>query len=156
MEPGDSDGVITATDDAVRLITFNEPATRNAFTASGYDAFADALQAAGRDPDVAVAVVTGAGRAFSSGARLELLRGPRAHEFAEPEVSFDRLVDALTGFPKPLVAAVNGAAVGFGMTMLVHFDLVLAADDARFQAPFTRLGLVPEAGSSYLLPRVMV
>lgn len=156
MEPVDSDDeVLTATDHGVRLMTFNRPERLNAFTASGYDAFADTLRAAGRDPEVAVAVVTGAGRAFSSGARRDLLRGESNDDRADPGASFDRLLDALTAFPKPLLAAVNGPAVGFGMTMLLHFDLVLAADDARFQAPFTRLGLVPEAGSSYLLPRVM-
>src|SRR5437773_128956 len=140
MERGTSEGeVLTATDRGVRLITFNRPERLNAFTASTYDAFADALRAGAHDPDVAVMVVTGAGRAFSSGAHHDLIRGETTEDLADPENSFDRVLEALTGFPKPLLAAVNAPAVGFGMTMLLHFDLVLAAADARFQAPFTQL-----------------
>jgi enoyl-CoA hydratase/carnithine racemase len=70
-------------------------------------------------------------------------------------VEFDRLLDALLAFPKPLLAAVNGVAVGFGMTMLLHCDLVLVDDDARLRTPFTEMQLAPEAGSSWLLPRAV-
>ena len=68
---------------------------------------------------------------------------------------FDAFVNALQSFPKPLMAAVNGAAVGIGFTMLLHCDLVLVSENARLRAPFTRMGVAPEAGSSFLLPRRM-
>jgi enoyl-CoA hydratase/carnithine racemase len=149
-----TDVLLTTDRDRVRLVTFNRPERANAFNETLYHAAADALRAAATDDDVAVVVLTGAGKAFSAGTDL--------HEMAETvdgtattRSGFPAFVDVLQEFPKPLVAAVNGAAVGLGLTMLAHCDLVLVSDDARLLAPFTNMGVAPEAASSYLLPRRM-
>jgi len=152
-----SDVILTADRDRVRLITFNRPDRANAFNEALYHAAADAMRAAAADDAVAVVVLTGAGKAFSAGTDL--------HEMAEtvPDGTSERpnrsgfpaFVDILHEFPKPLLAAVNGSAVGLGFTMLAHCDLVFVSDNARLLAPFTTMGVAPEAASSYLLPRRM-
>ena len=152
-----SDVILTVDRDRVRLITFNRPDRANAFNEALYHAAADAMRAAATDDDVAVVVLTGAGKAFSAGTDL--------HEMAEtvPDGTSERpnrsgfpaFVDILQEFPKPLLAAVNGSAVGLGFTMLAHCDLVFVSDNARLLAPFTTMGVAPEAASSYLLPRRM-
>jgi len=152
-----SDVILTADRDRVRLITFNRPDRANAFNEALYHAAADAMRAAAADDAVAVVVLTGAGKAFSAGTDL--------HEMAEtvPDGTSERpnrsgfpaFVDILQEFPKPLLAAVNGSAVGLGFTMLAHCDLVFVSDNARLLAPFTTMGVAPEAASSYLLPRRM-
>jgi enoyl-CoA hydratase/carnithine racemase len=145
--------VVVTDDGAVRTVTLNRPHRLNAFTAATYRALADALAAAGTDVGVAVVVLLGAGRSFSSGVDLEALAA--AEDAGDLRSEFDTLVCTLAGFPKPLLAAVQGSAVGFGMTLLLHADVVLAADDARFRPPFTALGTAPEAASSWLLPRLV-
>jgi enoyl-CoA hydratase/carnithine racemase len=139
--------------DAVRLLTLDRPQALNAFDSSLYRAAGAALDAARDDDAVKVVVVTGAGRAFSAGQDLNELARLAAGE--QIESGFPALLDALQRFDKPLVAAVNGAAVGIGFTMLPHCDLVLAADDARFRTPFAEMGVPPEAASSYLFPARM-
>lgn len=146
-------------DDRVRLLTLDRPEALNAFSSELYHAVNDALaDAAGRD-DIAVVVVTGAGRAFSAGQDLgEMARlggsGDRAGDCGDGH-GFVHFMDTLSTFPKPLLAAVNGLAVGLGLTMLAHCDLVLVSDQARLRAPFVSLGVVPEAASSALLPSIM-
>ncbi len=144
--------------DRVRLLTFNRPDRANAFNEELYHAAADALRAAAVDDDVAVVVFTGAGKAFCAGTDLlEMAQTVDAGAGGEPVTrdGFPAFVDVLQEFPKPLVAAVNGAAVGLGFTMLAHCDLVFVSDNARLLAPFTNMGVAPEAASSYLLPRRM-
>ena len=138
-------------DVGVLTITFNRPDRLNAFTADGYREFAALLTEGVADPAVRVILVTGAGRAFCSGVDRAALEAGVA---AAPalRVGFDELIPALATCPKPLIAAVHGYAVGFGFTMLLHFDFVLVADDARMRAPFVELGVIPEAASSVLLP----
>jgi enoyl-CoA hydratase/carnithine racemase len=134
---------------AVERIQINRPAKRNAFTTAMYADMAAALSAAGADPAVRVVVLTGAGGFFSAGNDVEdFLRNPPAG--ADSPVW--RFLQTLAGMEKPLVAAVEGPAVGIGTTLLLHCDIVLASKTARFQLPFVDLGLVPEAGSSLLLP----
>jgi len=145
--------VLITDDGAVRTITLNRPHRLNAFTAATYRALADILAAAGTDDGVAVVVLLGAGRSFSSGVDLKALAA--AEDTGDLRREFDTLVGTLAGFPKPLLAGVQGSAVGFGMTLLLHADVVLAADDARFRPPFTVLGTAPEAASSWLLPRLV-
>ncbi|HUY20767.1 MAG TPA: enoyl-CoA hydratase-related protein [Acidimicrobiales bacterium] len=135
----------------VRIVVLDRPRKLNAFTAEGYRALAARLDAAAADPDVAVCVLTGRGRAFSAGVDLSAMS--RAGGSAELGVAFDPLLDRLARFPKPLVAAVNGLAVGFGATLLLHCDLVVVDDDAEIRMPFISLGTCAEAGSSWLLPR---
>ncbi|MCW2702583.1 MAG: enoyl-CoA hydratase [Blastococcus sp.] len=147
------DGVRVADDDGVRTVTLDRPARLNAFTASSYRALASALDAAGADDTVRVVELVGAGRAFSSGVDLDALAD--AADQDEFRDAFAVLLRALTEFPKPLVAGVRGAAVGFGTTLLLHADVVLVADDARLRMPFAALGTAPEAASSVLLPAVV-
>ena len=140
--------------DRVRLLTFNRPDRANAFNEELYHAAAEALRAAAVDDGVAVVVFTGAGKAFCAGTDL-LEMAETVDGTATRRDGFPAFVDVLQEFPKPLLAAVNGAAVGLGFTMLAHCDIVLVSDRARLLAPFTTMGVAPEAASSYLLPRRM-
>jgi enoyl-CoA hydratase/carnithine racemase len=149
----------------VRLITLDRPEALNAFNTALYDAAADALAAAALDDEIAVVVVTGAGRAFSAGQDL-LEMADLAMRFGEGGTDdiddteagdalasgFPHFLDELQSFPKPLMAAVNGLGLGIGFTMLAHCDLVFMAQGARLKTPFTSLGVSPEAASSYLFP----
>jgi enoyl-CoA hydratase/carnithine racemase len=137
--------------DNVRVLVLDRPAKLNAFTAEGYRVLRAQLDAAAVDPNVAVCVLTGRGRAFSAGVDLDAMSRPGGS--VELGVDFDPLLERLASFPKPLVAAVNGLAVGFGATLLLHCDLVVVDDDAQIRMPFVSLGTCAEAGSSWLLPR---
>jgi enoyl-CoA hydratase/carnithine racemase len=143
----------------VRLLTFSRPEVLNAFDTRLWSAFGEALAGAAASPYISAVVVTGEGRAFSAGqdlAEMAALGGVgTAPGTAGQGTAFARCLDTLVSFEKPLLAAVNGVAVGFGLTMLLHCDLVLIADDARLRAPFVSLGVVPEAASSYLLPEII-
>jgi len=136
--------------DAVRVLFLDRPSKLNAFTAEGYRALRSQLDTAASDPSVSVCVLTGRGRAFSAGVDLNEMSRPGGS--AELGVDFDPLLDCLAGFPKPLVAAVNGLAVGFGATILLHCDLVVVDQNAEIRMPFVALGTCAEAGSSWLLP----
>jgi enoyl-CoA hydratase/carnithine racemase len=141
-----------------RLITFNRPDRANAFNEELYHASADALRAAAEDDAIGAVVLTGAGATFCAGTDLtEMAEAvPDGTAAERPDrTGFPAFVDTLQDFPKPLLAAVNGAAVGLGLTMLAHCDLVLVSERARLLAPFTNMGVAPEAASSYLLPRRM-
>jgi enoyl-CoA hydratase/carnithine racemase len=134
----------------VRVVTLNRPAKLNAFDSALYGAAAAALRDASSDDAVRVVVLTGAGRGFSAGQDLGEMASLR--EGSATGSAFPEFVDALTSFEKPLIAAVNGIAVGIGMTMLPHCDIVLVDATARMRVPFTELGVPPEAASSYLFP----
>jgi len=145
-----SELILRKKEDAILLLTMNRPERRNAFNHQLYKALADALVEAAADDDVHVVVVTGTGGAFSSGQDFsEMTDAPPAD--AGPH-GFQVLMDILCGFDKPVIAAVNGVAVGLGMTMLLHCDIVYVGASARMRCPFVTLGVVPEAASSYLLP----
>jgi enoyl-CoA hydratase/carnithine racemase len=144
--------VVTADDHgSVRLLTLTRPDKLNSFTAEGYRVLRAALDDAATDPAVAVCVLTGAGRAFSAGVDLSEVSSPEGS--AELGVHFDPLLDSVARFPKPLLAAVNGLAVGFGATLLLHCDLVILDETAEVRMPFVALGTCAEAASSWLLPR---
>ena len=130
----------------VAVLTLNRPARRNAFNDQQYDDVRTALAQAQANDDVRVVLITGAPGAFSAGFDIDEMGSGR---------SFTPFIDALVAFDKPLMAAVNGVAVGIGVTMLPHCDIVYVAESARLRAPFVALGLVPEAGSTLLLPLVM-
>ncbi len=134
-----------------RVLVLNRPAKKNALTVAMYTELVRELADAAVAPAVRAVVITGAGDAFTAGNDLhDFMAAPPATDDS-PVLQF---LAQLVRFPKPLVAAVNGIAVGVGTTMLLHCDLVLAAESARFQLPFARLGLCPEGGSSFLLPRL--
>lgn len=137
-------------DHDVVWLSFDRPDRLNSFTGDDYRDLHLALSRLDTDPAVRAVVLTGSGRAFSAGADRTLLLPDGDHHHAGAQ--FDLLLQVLAGFGKPLFAAVNGLAVGFGATLLLYCDIVVAAAGARFRFPFTSLGLVPEAGSSALLP----
>jgi enoyl-CoA hydratase/carnithine racemase len=149
-------GVERLADDHVAVLTIDRPAARNAMTQAMWSAAAAALDGLGADDDVRVALLTGAGDVFCAGADIAEMRSAAAEtgdtRGGDGGGPFHDFLDALDAFPKPLVAAVNGPAVGAGFTMLCYCDLVLASTTARFRAPFVAMGLTPEAGSSSLLP----
>lgn len=148
--------LLVADDNRVRTLTLNRPDALNAFNEALYDAVAEALNAAADDPAVAVVVITGAGRAFSAGQDLtEMQARITDPAFTPGRHGFPGLIDALTGFPKPLICAVNGVGVGLGTTILGYADLVFMSTTARLKCPFTSLGVAPEAASSYLLPLLL-
>jgi enoyl-CoA hydratase/carnithine racemase len=135
----------------VLTIALNRPEKMNSLTAAMYAAIAGTLESASGDEQVRVVVIQGSQRVFSAGNDIE--------EFgSNPPVAQDapvwRFICVLSTFPKPIVAAVNGLAIGIGTTMLLHCDLVYAAADARFSVPFVNLGVCPEAGSSLLLQKM--
>jgi enoyl-CoA hydratase/carnithine racemase len=144
--------LLVETHPGVVLFTLNRPHKRNAFDTPMYDALAGALRAAADDEAVHVAVVTGAGQAFSAGQDLAEMGALGAGGAGGEAHGFPHLMDALCAFDKPLLAAVNGVGIGIGATMLLHCDLVHFAESARLRLPFVPLGVVPEAASSYLLP----
>jgi enoyl-CoA hydratase/carnithine racemase len=143
-------------DNRVRTLTLNRPEVLNAFDEPLYDATAMALRAAAEDPDVAVVLLTGAGRAFSAGNDLNEMQARITDpQSASAESHFPAMIDALATLAKPLICAVNGVGVGIGATILGYADLVFMSSTARLKCPFTSLGVAPEAASSYLLPRLI-
>jgi enoyl-CoA hydratase/carnithine racemase len=140
----------------VRVIAFNRPDVRNAFDSAMYEEVTAALRAADGDEAVSIVVLTGRGTAFSSGqdlAEMAAIASGTAVEGAGH--GFMGLFDCLGDVSVPLVAAVNGVAVGLGFTLLAHCDLVLADAGARLRAPFAELGVPAEAASSLLFPAAM-
>lgn len=137
--------------DGVCRIEMHRPEKRNALTRAMYAAMADALEAAAQDGAVGCVLLTGAGEAFTAGNDIGDFR---SRERQEGKPSANRVYELLVRYEKPVVAAVGGLAIGIGTTMLLHCDLVFAAEEARFRTPFVDLGLVPELGSSLLLPRL--
>jgi enoyl-CoA hydratase/carnithine racemase len=133
--------------DGILLVTLNRPAKKNALTQPMYAVMADAIERAQTDPDVKVVVFTGVGDMFTAG-----------NDLGDFDISSDgelapvaRFLANMASTDVPLIAAVNGAAIGVGTTMLLHFDQNFASPTASFALPFINLGLVPEAGSSKLL-----
>lgn len=147
--------------DGVATLTLNRPAKLNAYTTEMGDEAYDAFQRARDDDAVRVVVWTGAGRGFCAGVDLEHLKAHRAGGNASrgpklgEEAFLKKLPLELLEFPKPVIAAVNGAAIGVGVTMILPCDLRLAADDAKLGLPFVRLGILPGLGSTHLLPRLV-
>lgn len=133
-------------------ILLTRPERKNAITNEMYTALAEAIEAAAGADDVRVLVVSGTEGCFTAGNDLDefIEQPPR-----DPAAPVFRFLRSLASLSKPVVGAVEGLAIGIGTTMLLHFDLVYAGANARFALPFTGLGLVPEAGSSALLPRLI-
>jgi enoyl-CoA hydratase/carnithine racemase len=142
----------TATLNGVATIEIARPEKKNALTTAMYQAMADALRAAADDKAVRAVLITGQPGVFTSGNDLEdfMQRPPQGAD--SPVAQFMR---ALLEIDKPVVAAVTGAAIGIGTTMLLHCDFVYVSDEARLATPFVSLGLVPEYASSLLMPALM-
>jgi len=147
-----SDHVQTERSGAVVTIRMARPEKKNALTVEMYRGMTVALSDARHDPGVRAILIAGAGGAFTSGNDLRDFAATPPVDENSPVFQFLREISTC---PKPVVAAVTGVAVGIGTTMLLHCDLVVADPEARFSLPFINLGLVPEAASSLLLPRML-
>ena len=144
--------ILTMLESQVLSISFNRPEKMNALTRSMYGQLAAELNSADQDFGIRAVVLTSEGDHFTSGNDIT--------DFIEhPPTAEDSMVAAflaaIHNFSKPLIAAVKGNAIGVGTTMLLHCDIAVASESAKFALPFTSLGLVPEAGSSLLLPRMV-
>ena len=137
-------------DGAALRVVMARPEKKNALTGAMYDAMIDALKTAEDDDAIGALVVEGAGGDFTAGNDLNDFLSYEGDFAGSPPLSFVR---AIARFPKPLVLAIDGVAVGVGATMLLHCDLAYATPRARFRMPFVDLGVVPEAAATWLLPR---
>lgn len=143
-----SENISIVTEGRVTTLTINRPAKRNALTQVMYGQIADALNHYAENDEARAFVITGAEDFFTAGNDLQDF-STASHNEETPPVA--RFLEAISSCPKPVIAAVNGPAIGVGLTMLLHCDLSYAAESASFTAPFVKLGLVPEAASSMLL-----
>lgn len=147
-----SQDILSHLEGSILTLTFNRFEKKNSITAAMYQQLADALKAARDDVNTRVLVFQGHEAIFSAGNDLgEFLNNPPASGNS-PVFQF---LDQISSFPKPIIAAVCGPAVGIGTTLLLHCDLVIAGDNAAFSMPFVNLGLCPEAASSLLVPQMM-
>ncbi|WP_298301788.1 enoyl-CoA hydratase [uncultured Erythrobacter sp.] len=144
-----TDHIQISTQDRVTFLTIARPDKKNAITQDMYAAMAKAIEDYDRTDEARAFIITGEGDMFTAGNDLQDFSTDDSGD-AEPPVA--RFLRAVRDCEKPLIAAVNGPAIGVGLTMLLHCDLVYAARSATFGAPFVKLGLVPEAASSLLLP----
>jgi enoyl-CoA hydratase/carnithine racemase len=139
-------------DGSVMRLTLARPEKKNALTGAMYRALAEAFDRAESDPAIRVVLLEAEGDAFTAGNDLGDFAAVAAGTASRDEMTAQLFLSALARASKPYVAAVNGLAVGIGVTMLLHFDLVFVAEDAKLSTPFVNLGLVPEGASSWLLP----
>ena len=144
--------ILSHIDNGVMTLTFNRVDKKNSLTAAMYTALADAVEQAERNTDVRVLVFQGHETVFCAGNDIaDFLNNPPS----TPDAPVFRLLRNIAAFPKPVLAAVAGPAVGIGTTLLFHCDLVYAGDNAAFAMPFVNLGVCPEAASSLLAPQMM-
>jgi 2-(1,2-epoxy-1,2-dihydrophenyl)acetyl-CoA isomerase len=151
---------IVVADGPVTRITLSRPEKLNALTHRMSDELGRAFAEAGGDPDVRAIVLTGAGRGFCAGQDLSEFEsayraGERPDIRRHLEASYHRLIPQIVGMPKPVVAAVNGVAAGAGVSLAVACDVRLASEEARFLQAFVKIGLIPDSGGTWLLPRVI-
>ncbi len=144
-----TDDILTKIENRVLTITFNRPDKKNAITAAMYQKMADAMADANGNDDVRAILFNANGDAFTAGNDLLDFRD---NPPLTPDASVSQFLRQLVLAEKPIVAAVNGIAVGVGFTMLLHCDIIYMSEAAELQAPFVDLALVPEAASSLLLP----
>ena len=150
-QPGSAATVLLEDRGPVRILTLNRPEKKNAIDIPMAKALAAALEGVSAAPEIKAVIVTGAGEVFTAGVDLHLFMGGQAEDL--PAVTSLHL--AIRGCARPVIAAVNGLAIGMGVTLLPWFDLAYCAEEASFTIPFVRLGVVPEFGSSALLPRLI-
>lgn len=152
MSYSSSEHITVTLDDRVLRIRFNRPDKKNAITREMYSTMAAAITQANDDSSVRVILFEGSPGCFTSGNDLsDFMKAPQIG----PETPVGNFLDVASTTPKPVVAAVTGIAVGIGTTMLLHCDLAYACESAKFHMPFVNLGLVPEFGSSLLLPQLV-
>lgn len=147
-----SEHLLVDRSEAVLTLSMHRPDKKNALTRDMYSAMAEAINAAQTDDSLRAVIIQGDESCFTSGNDVaDFIDVPPAG----PNSPVYEFLKAICHASKPLIAAVNGPAVGVGTTMLLHCDLVYVADDAKLKMPFVNLGLCPEAGSSFLLPRLL-
>lgn len=142
--------------DGVVTVTLNRPETLNAFNNTMLEELAAAVERVARSREARVLVLTGAGRGFASGQDLKAYQESGSRDLGEHlHRYYDPLFQRLWELEKPTIAAVNGVAAGAGMSLAMACDFRVAADTARFMQAFVRIGLIPDSGSTYLLPRLV-
>jgi enoyl-CoA hydratase/carnithine racemase len=151
---GEPEVLVNRDEPAITQLILNRPGELNAWTYSLEAALFDALDAAASDPAVRIVVITGAGRAFCAGASMSLL-GDTGAPVTRPDRKLRRRLSEIATFPKPVVAAINGAAAGIGFALAIACDIRFAAADAKMTTSFARLALVAEHGVAWLLPRLI-
>ena len=148
---GTTDHIRVTLSEGILHIRMNRPEKKNALTLAMYQTMAEAIVGADRDRETRVILLTGTADCFTSGNDVADFVAISKESGIKPHNPF---LPAISRAQKPVIAAVNGAAIGIGTTMLLHCDMVYAGTKARFQLPFVNLGLCPELGSSFLLPRL--
>ena len=148
--------LIVSDEDATRVIMLRRPEKKNAITQDMYQAMSDAIDKAQNNPDIRCIIITGGSGVFTAGNDLEdFLKDGTSSSDAPRASNAAKFLYSLAHNAKPIIAAVDGIAIGIGTTMLFHCDYVLASKTATFSTPFINLGLVPEGASSLLMPRTM-
>jgi 2-(1,2-epoxy-1,2-dihydrophenyl)acetyl-CoA isomerase len=151
-----SDTILAARSEGVLTLTLNRPDALNSFTVEMKEALLAALKDAARDRDVRVVVLTGAGRAFCAGQDLKERQAPGASDLGmELRTRYNPIILAMRRLEKPIIGAINGVAAGAGISVAMACDIVIASERASFIEAFTRVGLVPDTGSSWFLPRLI-
>jgi len=156
-EPVSTATILVSREGGIARLTLNRPDKLNAFTRAMLTELREALAAAGADPDCRVVVLTGAGRAFSAGQDLSDtgIAGGAGDAGKTLEEIYNPLIELIATLEKPVVAAVNGIAAGAGANIALACDLVYAARSASFLQAFARIGLIPDAGGTWVLPRLV-
>ncbi|WP_423680786.1 MULTISPECIES: enoyl-CoA hydratase [unclassified Undibacterium] len=148
--------ILTHKENGILTINFNRPEKKNAITAAMYQAMADALRDAESDNAVRAILITGKPEIFTAGNDLEdFMKNASSLASSEAVPPVYQFMQALNESSKPVIAAVSGAAVGIGTTLLMHCDLIYLADNAKLSMPFTQLGLCPEFASSMIFQKIV-
>lgn len=146
--------------DGVLTLAFNRPDKLNAFNPEMTEELADALDFAGQHASVRCVVLSGVGRGFCSGQDLDVfrdyyLKGERIDVASHLRAGYNVVVTRMRALPKPIIASINGIAAGVGLSLALSADIRVAADDARFTLGFSRIGLIPDGGASFMLPLIV-
>lgn len=156
LRPMPDDSILAHQEAAVLTLTLNRPAAFNSFTQPMAAALQDHLRAADADASVRCVVLTGAGKAFCAGQDLKEITGENAPTFEEiVGGSYNATVRLIRGLNKPVIAAVNGVAAGAGANLALACDLCVAAEGAKFIQAFSKIGLIPDSGGTWMLPRLV-
>src|SRR5436189_4980345 len=148
--------IVITEERGTRVITLRRPSKKNAITQDMYRAMSDAIDTAQNNPDIRCLIITGGSGVFTAGNDVEdFLKDGTSNTDTPRASNAIKFLYSLAHNVKPIIAAVDGIAIGIGTTMLFHCDYVLASKTATFSTPFINLGLVPEGGSSLLMPRTM-
>jgi enoyl-CoA hydratase/carnithine racemase len=161
--PADDAGVVSySVTDRIATITLNSPDTRNALAENVIAALVDALERAENDPHISCVIVTGAGASFCSGGNIKQIKALTAEQHMSPleleawyRAHIQRIPDTMDALSVPVIAAVNGHAIGAGCDLACMCDIRIAADDAIFAESFLRVGIIPGDGGAWLLPRII-